>query len=69
MALVEEGEKKVMAKGLATGTLILSQEEYEYWRQRDFQIICCVAQHMFVESAKEFKTGMDAFETQRREKN
>ena len=69
MALVEEGGKKVMAKGLATGTLILSQEEYEYWRQRDFQIICCVAQHMFVESAKEFKTGMDAFETQRREKN
>ena len=67
-ALIEKAGERILESGLATGTLILNQEEYEYWRARGFTIMCCVAQSMFVNGASNFKQEMDSYEKKRAEK-
>ena len=62
VAMVEEASKKILAAGKATGTIVLNQQDYEYWRTRGHQVICCVAQHIFVEAAKNVIDQMDEYE-------
>jgi len=37
---------------IAVGTLVMNAEDYAYWRKRDFQVLCGVAQCMFMDGAK-----------------
>ena len=61
--LVEKASQKVINAGKARpGTIVLNQEDYLFWRKKGHQVICCVAQHMFVEAAKSFKEKMDRTE-------
>merc|ERR1712232_528471 len=48
----EEAGQRIMAAGKATGTLILSMDEYSFWRERGFQIMITVAQTFFMDGAK-----------------
>ncbi len=66
VAMIEEGGKKIRAAGKATGTLVLNQEDYKYWREQDFQVMYCVAQHIFVQGAQELKNGMEDYEKNRK---
>jgi hypothetical protein len=49
--VVEKMGRRIMENGKATGTLILNQDDYLYWRDRGFQVMCTVAQSMFVTGA------------------
>ena len=61
--LVEKASQKVIKAGKARpGTIVLNQEDYLFWRGKGHQVICCVAQHIFVEAAQSFKEKMDRTE-------
>ena len=38
---------------VSVGTLVLNAEDYVYWRERNFNVLCGVAQCMFVDGAKD----------------
>lgn len=52
LELIEKAGKQVQDAGKAAGMLTLSPEDYDYWRQRGFSILCCVAQNLFLDGAR-----------------
>lgn len=58
----EQGEK---TGKIAVGTLALTGEDYKYWRERNFQVLCGVAQCMFVDGAKDFLDKVQDYERRR----
>jgi hypothetical protein len=61
--VVEKMGRRIMENGKATGTLILNQDDYLYWRDRGFQVMCTVAQSMFVTGASGLMNQMKDMET------
>jgi 2-keto-3-deoxy-L-rhamnonate aldolase RhmA/Ca2+-binding EF-hand superfamily protein len=51
MAKVDEAGQTIRAAGIASGMLALNSQEYTYWRQRGFQVLCCVAHNLFMDAA------------------
>lgn len=51
MAKVDEAGQTIRAAGIASGMLALNAQEYTYWRQRGFQVLCCVAHNLFMDAA------------------
>lgn len=49
--LVEETGKRIQEAGKSAGMLVLSPEDYEYWRARGFSVLCCVAHNLFMKGA------------------
>jgi 4-hydroxy-2-oxoheptanedioate aldolase len=47
---------------LAIGTLAVSAEDYIYWRERGLQVLCGVAQCMFVDGAKQYMDKVQEYE-------
>ena len=60
--LTAEIGRRVMAAGLPVGTLILTQDDYSYWRERNFQIMITVAQTFFMNGANAMKGHSESFE-------
>jgi len=54
-------------RSIAVGTLALNAEDYIYWRERDFQVLCGVAQCMFVDGAKRLMDNIQDYEQLRTE--
>lgn len=52
---------------IAMGTLALNAEDYTYWRERNFQVLCGVAQCMFVDGAKGLLDQIQDYEQRRME--
>jgi len=50
---------------IAVGTLALNAEDYMYWRERNFQVLCGVAQCMFVDGAKGLMDKIQDYEQSR----
>jgi 4-hydroxy-2-oxoheptanedioate aldolase len=50
---------------IATGTLAVSADDYIYWRERNVQVMCGVAQCMFVDGAKTFMDKAQEYEGKR----
>lgn len=50
---------------VAAGMLVLNPEDYVFWRERHFQVLCGVAQVMFVDGAKRLLKGMDDYEQEK----
>lgn len=50
---------------VAVGTLALNAEDYVYWRERDFEVLCGVAQCMFVDGAKGLMDKIKDYEESR----
>ena len=46
----EHGDENGM---VSVGTLVLNAKDYAYWRERNFTVLCGVAQCMFVDGAKD----------------
>ena len=70
-AKIEETGKRIQqfneerASTIAAGTLVLNAEDYEYWRERNFQVLCGVAQCMFVDGAKSLLDRIQNYEQRR----
>ncbi|VEU33629.1 unnamed protein product [Pseudo-nitzschia multistriata] len=52
---------------IAVGTLALNANDYAYWRERDFTVLCGVAQCMFVDGAKGLLDKIQDYEQSRKE--
>jgi 4-hydroxy-2-oxoheptanedioate aldolase len=52
LELVEEAGQRIQAAGKAAGMLVLSPQDYLYWRKRGFTVLCCVAQNLFIDGAR-----------------
>jgi hypothetical protein len=55
----EQGDERGM---IAVGTLVLNADDYAYWRERKFQVLCGVAQCMFVDGAKDLLDKIQDYE-------
>lgn len=55
----EQGDERGM---IAVGTLVLNAEDYAYWRERNFHVLCGVAQCMFVDGAKDLLDKIQDYE-------
>jgi 2-keto-3-deoxy-L-rhamnonate aldolase RhmA len=53
---------------VAAGMLVLNEDDYIFWRKRNFQVLCGVAQLMFVDGAKRLLDDMNAYEQNGTEK-
>jgi 2-keto-3-deoxy-L-rhamnonate aldolase RhmA len=53
---------KIKAAGKAAGSLILTQDDYIYWRDQEFQVMCCVAASMFLDGATALKGDISRYE-------
>ena len=59
--IVEIGEK-IRAKGKTAGMLAINHEDYVYWRKNGFQVICCWAQALFLNGARDFIESASKFD-------
>ncbi len=50
---------------ISVGTLVLNAEDYTYWRERNFNVLCGVAQCMFVDGAKDLLGKIQDYEQER----
>ena len=66
VAVVEELGEQIKSAGKAAGSLILNPGDYEYWRERDFQVMCCVAHTMFIDGARSLRQSMLDYEAERK---
>ncbi|KAG7373084.1 pyruvate/phosphoenolpyruvate kinase-like domain containing protein [Nitzschia inconspicua] len=58
-------EMRINGKGwhpVSVGTLAVSTDDYVYWRDRNVNVLCGVAQCMFVEGAKGFMDAVKEYE-------
>ena len=46
LQMVEELGRQIKDAGKATGSLVLTSDDYTYWRNREFSIMCCVSHTM-----------------------
>lgn len=60
--LVEEVGKKINAAGKAAGMLALSPDDYKYWRERGFTVMCCVAHNLFIDGARNMMESIRCIE-------
>jgi 4-hydroxy-2-oxoheptanedioate aldolase len=56
--LVEAAGQKIRAAGVASGMLALTAQDYSFWRNRGFQVMCTVAHNLFVDGAKSMMDGI-----------
>ena len=59
---IEEIGNKITSKGRTAGMLAINSEDYVYWRERGFQVMCCWAQYLFLNGAKDFMKSTSDFE-------
>jgi len=52
LELVEEAGQRIAGAGKAAGMLALSPQDYSYWRERGFTVLCCVAHNLFIDGAQ-----------------
>ena len=62
VAIVEEVGTRVLSAGISSGTLVLTAEDYAYWRARGFQVMSAVAQNMFIDGAQGMMKGIVQYE-------
>mmetsp|Transcript_17147 Transcript_17147/g.39600 ORF Transcript_17147/g.39600 Transcript_17147/m.39600 type:complete len:155 (-) Transcript_17147:102-566(-) len=71
LAKIEEAGKKILqfneehrneTEQIALGTLVLNADDYSYWRERNFNVLCGVAQNMFIEGAKDLLDKIHDYE-------
>lgn len=62
LRLVEEAGQRIQAAGKAAGMLVLSPQDYSYWRKRGFTVLCCVAQNLFIDGARGMMNSMSTLE-------
>lgn len=65
---IEEIGKRIISKGKTVGMFALNSEDYKYWRERGFQVICCWAQSMFLNGARDFLGYASEYESGRNNK-
>mmetsp|Transcript_27310 Transcript_27310/g.62654 ORF Transcript_27310/g.62654 Transcript_27310/m.62654 type:complete len:81 (+) Transcript_27310:677-919(+) len=51
--------------GVRVGTLALSGEDYVYWRERDFTVMCTVAHNMLLAGVGLMTKSVTSYEKQR----
>lgn len=54
LELVEQAGQQIQNAGKGAGTLALSSQDYEYWRDRGFTILCSVAHNFFIHGAQQW---------------
>ena len=50
---------------ISMGTLVLNAEDYAYWREQNFNVLCGVAQCMFVDGARDLLRKIQDYEVRR----
>eukprot|EP01050_Picozoa_sp_SAG11_P011814 SAG11_NODE_1278_length_5317_cov_4.188386_3_plen_95_part_00 len=61
--LMEELGQKIQDAGKAAGTLVLTAEDYEFWRRRGFTVNVAVVQKMLLDGASRLLDECSAAET------
>ena len=54
LGLVEHAGRQNQNAGKGAGTLALSSQDYAYWRDRGFTILCSVAHNFFINGAQQW---------------
>ena len=71
LAKIEEAGEKIQrfnenhrdeTDKIALGTLVLNADDYTYWRERKFNVLCGVAQNLFMDGAKDLLNNIYDYE-------
>lgn len=65
LSTIEEIGSKIRSKSKSVGMLAITIDDYTYWRERGFQVLCCWAQMLFLTGAKELMKGITEYEDER----
>lgn len=65
VSLIEEAGQKIQEAGKAAGMLSLTAEDYKYWREKGFTVMCGVAQNLFIDGARSMVQTARDFEGER----
>jgi len=52
LELVENAGKQIQAANKVAGMLALTPQDYRYWRERGFTLLCSVAHNLFIDGAR-----------------
>lgn len=64
LELIEGAGKQITSAGKAAGMLALSPQDYSYWRERGFTVLCCVAHNLFIDGARGMMKSISEIEEQ-----